>query len=375
MDSQSDGGSSAVTPDAPIDGPAHHLLGLLLPGGWKVMATREPQPGDTGGYFSVGYFAHQVDDQDVPTSDTAFVRALDYSRWPELGFSSQVDAIQILASALVFEREMVRACAGRRMRNVVRGIDSGSVEVDGFAPFSTVDYLVFEVADGDVRKHLPTLDAFDEAWKLRVVHDVANGLRQLHQEDFAHQDLKPSNVLCFEPKKASRLFKVGDLGRAHSPSMSGPHSSLAAPGDQNYAPLELLYGQIDSDERRRRRCVDAYLLGSLVTFMFTGIGTSAGTLSYLASEFHPACWRESYPQVLPYIREAYNQHMEDFAAALTTGLRPKVLELVRELTDPDPTVRGNAKAGLGSLRFAMERYVSVLDFLTRDAEIRLRNAL
>jgi hypothetical protein len=67
--------------------------------------------------------------------------------------------------------------------------------------------------------------------------------------------------------------------------------------------------------------------------------------------------------------------MEDFAAALTTGLRPKVLELVRELTDPDPTVRGNAKAGLGSLRFAMERYVSVLDFLTRDAEIRLRNAL
>ena len=365
----------AEDPATTPGGPAHRLLGLILEGGWHVTSMRSSQPDDTGAYFSVGYFADQVDAQESPTGARAFVKALDYSKWEELNLRTSADAIQALTSAFLFERDIVEACTGRHMANVVRGIDSGSVVVPGFAqPFATVNYIVFEVADGgDVRAQLRSLDAFDEAWKLRVLHNVANGLRQLHQADFAHQDLKPSNVLCFGEIANGGSAKVGDLGRAHNPLSPGPHANAQVPGDAKYAPPELLYRQFEPDERLRCRAIDAYHLGSLITCLFCALGTTAGILSRLAPEFHFSVWTEDYSSVLPYVREVYDDHLDEVATFLPQHDTDKLMALIRELTDPDPAVRGNPKSGHHYTRFAMERYVSILNRLARDAEIRLKN--
>lgn len=367
---------SSVDLPSPADAPAHHLLGFELEGGWKITGKRTPRPGDTGAYFSVGYYAERHDDEGNPLGERAFVKALDYSKWEQLEFGTPVEAIQALSSAFVFERDIVQACTGRRMANVVRGITSGSVSVPGSAsPFSIVDYLVFEIADEDVRGRLTTLDAFDEAWKLRVLHNTANGLRQLHQANFAHQDLKPSNVLCFPEANGEVLAKVGDLGRAHNAQAPGPHAGAPIPGDIKYAPPELLYRQFETDDRLRCRAIDVYHLGSLVTCMFTGLGTTAGIFTYLPLEFYFASWTGDYATVLPYVREAYDHHMSDVEAALPDTVRVDLLQLVRELCDPDPRVRGNPRAGGSVARFTMERYVSILNRLAWNAEIRLKNSI
>lgn len=57
--------------------------------------------------------------------------------------------------------------------------------------FTKVDYLIFELADGDVRSHLDAMPAFDAAFLLRTLHHVATGLQQLHRAQIAHQDLNP----------------------------------------------------------------------------------------------------------------------------------------------------------------------------------------
>jgi serine/threonine protein kinase len=39
---------------------------------------------------------------------------------------------------------------------------------------------------------------FDLAYRMRVLHNTAKGLNQLHVSQIAHQDIKPSNVVTFD---------------------------------------------------------------------------------------------------------------------------------------------------------------------------------
>lgn len=57
-----------------VDGPAYHLEGLKLDGGWTVLGIVQKQPRETGGNFSVGY---RVRDDD---GTEAFLKALDLTR-------------------------------------------------------------------------------------------------------------------------------------------------------------------------------------------------------------------------------------------------------------------------------------------------------
>jgi hypothetical protein len=107
--------------------------------------------------------------------------------------------------------------------------------------------------------------------------------------------------------------------------------------------------------------------------MFCALGTTAGMLSRLAPEFHFSIWTGDYGSVLPYVREAYDDHLDEVAAFLPQLDRDKLMALIRELSDPDPAVRGNPRSGGSFARFTMERYVSILNRLARDAEIRLKN--
>jgi serine/threonine protein kinase len=59
-------------------------------------------------------------------------------------------------------------------------------------------YLPFELATGDLREQVDLSRRFDLAYRLRVLHNSAKGLSQLHNSHIAHQDLKPSNVVTFD---------------------------------------------------------------------------------------------------------------------------------------------------------------------------------
>jgi serine/threonine protein kinase len=354
-------------------GPAYQLLGLTLNNRWRVTELRSPSSDDTGGYFSVGYFA---EDLDSPTNEEVFVKALDYSRWRELQFPSLADAMSYLTEGFRFERDIVMECADLRMRNVVKGFDSGSIEIAGFEIFNYVDFIVFEKAECDVRGRLRSVEAFDVAWKLHLLHNVAKGLQQLHQSKKAHLDLKPSNVLCFDESDLETMAKIGDLGRAHDASRSGPHSNVVFPGDRTYAPPEVLYGLNESDRILQTRQIDMYLLGSMMTFMFTGIGMTAGMLMFLDPSLLPNSWRGTYSEVLPYLREAYESHIAEIERTIPAAMRESLTLTIKELTDPDIAQRGHRKDPFGSRsRFSMEKYVSILNRLSRDADMKLRAEL
>ena len=355
-------------------GPAHQLVGQTLNDRWLVSEIRSPETDDTGGYFSVGYYA--VDTQSPDERDEVFVKALDYSRWRELGFPSLADAVSHLSAGYRFERDIVMECAGLRMRNVIRGLDSGSIQIEGFEIFDSVDFIVFERAESDIRGRLRTIESFDVAWKLHVLHNVANGLQQLHQHKKAHLDLKPSNVLCFGDSDLDTMAKIGDLGRAHDETRTGPHSAAVFPGDWNYAPPEVLYGHNESDRLLQTRQIDMYLLGSMMTFMFTGIGMTAGIMSFLDRALFPTNWRGSYEDVLPYLREAYETHLETVELVIPASMRNTLIGTIKELTDPDVNQRGFPRNPVGSKsRFSMEKYVSIINRLSREADMKLKAEL
>jgi serine/threonine protein kinase len=304
-----------------------------------------------------------VENQD---GEEAFMKALDYSG--ALASRDPARMLQAMTEAYNFERDVLQKCRDRRLTRVVRAIADGSVQVPTLSGTEVVQYLIFEKADSDSRNFINTSKAFDTAWALRSLHHVATGLRQMHINDMAHQDVKPSNILVFNNNSS----KISDVGRAAYKGHSPPHENLSCPGDPSYAPPEVLYHHREVDWGPRRLACDCYLLGSMVSFFFTGVAATPGMLAHLLPQHHPRVWTGTYQQVLPYIRDAFGKMVDNFEQTVDVSLRPGLSSIVRQLCDPDPRLRGHPKdrSSIGNA-FSLERYVSAFNLLASKAELKL----
>jgi len=274
--------------------------------------------------------------------------------------------VQHITTIFNFERDLLRICEDRRMDRVVRAIDNGVATVSS-TPFGSVPYLIFEAADCDVRHHLDRGSATGFAWKLRSLHHIATGLRQLHGAGIAHQDLKPSNVLVFRSNVSGETSKLADLGRASRAGVACPFDLENWPGDPNYAPPEFHYGHVEADWNRRRIGADLYLLGSMVVFLFTQTTSISMLLNALPVEFWPANWNGTYTGVLPYVQHAHGLFLQDFGSQIENDtLRGELLPVLQQLCEPDPARRGDTSRPINKL--ALERYVSRFDLLASRAE-------
>lgn len=342
---------------------AELLLGRTLEDGWKVIERIETPPVATGGCFSVCYLVESA------RGNRAFLKALDYSRAFGEENPDPARALQAMTEAYNFERDLLKKCSERKMDHVVRALGDGSLRVSEAQGVNVVQYLLFELADHDVRLHLALSEKIDVAWKLRSLHHVATGLRQLHSAGIAHQDLKPSNVLVFEDQTS----KVGDLGRAAYEGKIGPWDGLAWPGDPAYAPPELLYGHRPPDWRTRRLGSDLYLMGSMIFFFFTGLSATHLLTSELPPELRPGTWRGTFDEGLPYFRDAFGRAVSVLRREIPGDfLKTELGMIVSQLCDPDPRHRGVPRGirGLGS-QFSLERYVTKFDLLASRCELRI----
>ena len=351
-------GTTAV-PQLP---PAARLEGLTLSSGWRVVERLPIQDGATGGFFSCQYLV-------VKDSRNAFLKALDYSKAGEIAAQMGSDiptALQSLIQAYNFERNLLKQCARKRMDRVVVALEDGSVRVDE-GVFGEVSYLIFEPADGDIRNHLAVVARVDIAWLLRCLHHIATGLYQLHASSVAHQDLKPSNVLVFE----RTISKVADLGSASIKGIECPRDGVTFAGDSTYAPPELLYGHIDLEWNRRRQACDVYHMGSMVVFLFCGVGMTAMLLKHLPIEYDYRTFNGTYAQALAEVRDAFGRAIQECTANIPGDkLRAALREAISQLCDPDPLLRGHPlnRRGIAN-QYSLERFVSLFNLLARRAEI------
>jgi len=336
--------------------PAMQLLGRTLADGWLVVEEFQLAASGTGGTFSAGYIAER-------DGHRVFVKALDLSRAGSPGVN-RIDELKRLTTKFAFERDLLDACATKKMDKVVRAVGRGEVMV---APGlgGTVDYLLFELADGDIRKHMEQAASLNAAWVFRCLQHISNGIGQLHQANIAHQDVKPSNVLVY----SKLTSKIGDLGRAVLKGVDGPHDGRRIPGAQSYAPPELLYSEIPTEWAARRFGCDLYLLGSMVVFLFAKTTMTALLFAELPAQFHYQSYRGFFRDVLPHLRDAMDQGMARFSLSVPAPYTDQVLRIVRELCDPDPLRRGHPRNVImkNGSQYSVERYVSEFNLLASRA--------
>lgn len=134
--------------------PAEQLEGLTLEGNWQVGQQILLNPNSTGGNFSCGYFVTS------PDGRNGFLKALDFSRAMKSPDPARI--LQALTEAFNYERDLCEKCNDKFFDRIVRSICSGTVNVPN-SSYGAVQYLIFELAEGDARTYLAKLAAFDLA--------------------------------------------------------------------------------------------------------------------------------------------------------------------------------------------------------------------
>jgi serine/threonine protein kinase len=324
------------------------MKGIQLPGGWVV--------GDmigAGRSRSVGYHVTG------PAGEKAFLKALDCFRAYEA--KDTLAAMDEIISSIRHERDLVKMCAKDRMSRVVRGLDYGEIKLAKNE--HAVWYLIFELAQGDVRHELAKIDPDEQVWRLRTLHQAAVGLAQMHRRGLCHQNMKPSHLLAV-PEQG---VKIGDLSTTSMEGLPVPLFDADNPGDPIYAPPESLYGFRLAGDLEHQRARDMYLFGSLIPFLYLEITTTTALLAHLDGPWHPRETEASFEETLPYLNEAFDGVVQELEESEAPAI---LIASFRELCQPDPRRRGHprAHAETHGSSYSLERYVSRLALALWHAE-------
>lgn len=340
---------------------------------WNVLELLKRPIGGTGGTFSVGYL---VEDND---GKKAFMKATDLGL---LGVSKAKSKLDQITDAMVqqqFERSMLEVCQGSGMDRIVHSFDYGEHEVvvEGIKEY--VFFIIFEIAKGNIRQKAREFRSSGISWIPKAAHNLSVALSQLHKAKISHNDVKPSNFLVFD----ITLQKLSDLGRATSDGVAGPWDSLKAAGDRTYSPPEAWGYQFDPQRSGSRyhhdyrANFDLYMLGSLIYFLLTEQSLNQTIMLYLRPEYLHVNWTGTFCDVLPYIRDAHGcalQHMKKEVIAIygddATHHLEEIFGMVRNLTEVDPEVRGDAQNSTRGLsRLDLQRVISRCNSLSYKLDI------
>lgn len=343
------------------DNAAYSLTGRVLKQKWYVKKRLEPSQFSTGGNFSVCYI---VEDND----GIAFLKALDFKQFMNDPNQDMVTGLNNATNCFLYEKNLLSMCSNKKFSKVSYVLDEGEEYVANHS-IPKVPYLIFELADGDVRNHLSFTSDVDLAWKLRSLHNISTGLMQLHSIEVTHQDLKPSNVLLYEGEKTS---KIGDLGRAICKNLKSPYDTMPFSGDNFYAPIEILYGHYESEWAKRVYLTDAYMLGSMATFYVSGMNINALMFNHLNDTFKPWNWGGDFKSALSYILDAFYLSIEEIKINISNErIANDLAFIIQELCYPDPEKRclHYSKGKINSL--ILQRVVSAFNRIAFFAEINL----
>tara|TARA_R110001592_G_scaffold7032_3_gene39512 strand:+ start:51658 stop:52686 length:1029 start_codon:yes stop_codon:yes gene_type:complete len=338
--------------------PSTALEGVTTDSGWLIGKMINTTSG-SGGNFCTRYTAVSSDGK------IGFLKAMDLSTVA----SQSLEDIKKTIDEYLFEQAILKECKNKKLTRVVTPLDSGEIiSPKAIAPLNRVFYIIFELAEGDLREQFINNEV--HSWKkvFKSLHHVAVGIKQLHQIGIAHQDIKPSNVLCFQ----NEVSKISDLGRVTDDKGLSPFSAQWFTGDMTYAPIEILF-RVYPTEFIDRRQSDLHMFGSLIYHVISG----AQLTPVLVEESRllmPHIGNSTYTDALPFIKSAFatiltrfREECEDlFDPELASVLR----DIVNELCFPDYLLRGNLKYSNKVLRLSMEKYVSKMSSIVRMSHIK-----
>ncbi|SIQ57613.1 Protein kinase domain-containing protein [Rhizobium sp. RU20A] len=355
-------------------GNAQHLTGKILKGhktgiGWEVVESLNTPTA----VKSTESNSHVYKVKDQASGRFAFLKAAD------VDFIGGEESLLVRLKALLMHHEFETCvsdhCHGNNMDRVCLAIDHGDAVIEANGVREAVFYLVFELADGDIRDQIFTAEQWTVQRKFRLLHQVAVGLSQLHSVKVSHNDLKPPNVLMYADD-----HKVSDLGQATREDLIAPHDWNAVVGDPRYAPPEALYS-FDGDPgarllpNRLRQCGDLYLLGSLMHFLFSGRMMTPCILERLhpvhLPSFEGEGWEGPYNDLIPFWREAMSEEFTALRKALAqrndfdARSIDQIITFLSQLCDPDPELRGHPLDQVDGIRtFNLQRYISAFNVLS-----------
>lgn len=358
---------------------ADDLVGKTI-NGWYVKSKiqpADPNQGETGGNFSVCYIVEKENRQ-------FFMKVLDYKK----GLSKQIPTgktrTDVLGRFLLefdYEKKLSSYCNSKRASKIILYIDSGEISLNEYL-IPTVSYIVYEMADGNIRKFLDFSKKLDLtsslkslADKLKSLHDVATGINSLHSIEISHQDIKPSNIMQF-PNES----KLGDLGRSlcFSQDVECPYAFNFFWGDLNYAPPEALFRYQLPDIRSNHYNADNYMLGGLIVFYLTGVSINALIEMYLPWKI---TMRDlyakgvSFERALPFLLDAFQKALNDIKTCIPfESVKSGLTSMIEYLCCPDPARRGHPANLISSNRTAahdLYRTITELDLMYRKAKLEL----
>jgi len=343
------------------DTAAHNLEGKTLQQGWKVLKKFVKDKGDSGGFFSVCY---EVEKE----GKKYFMKAFNINGF--IGLAGQgktfMEYMKEMSNAFQYEKELSEYCQHHKVTKVSFVIDSGEENMATYT-YPIVPYLIFDMADGDVRHTLTYSQTLDFSWKLKSLHDIAVGIKQLHGIEVSHQDIKPSNILLFNSES-----KIGDLGRSMCPALNGPYDNYSFSGDNNYSPPEVWYLHQQSEWHERNYAIDCYLLGSMISYYISGISMSAHLMKNI-NMLLPTGLSTSFKNDEPYLLNAFDIALNEIKDTIKIeSVKVELIQLIEFLCHPNPEKRGHPQnfKTKGS-NYSLERFVSQLNILQRKAELAL----
>jgi len=328
-----------------------------------------------GLFFSIGYKVRSGDGRN------AFMKVTDLDLLTD-DAAGIYERMTVALQQHGFERQMLEHCRGNNMDRIALAIDFGDTMILNNGVREPIFYIIFDLAECDVRVQVDKRTQFDLAWVLSALHDLAVAIQQLHRGTVTHNDIKPANLLVFlrDLKFKERLQKLADLGCATSPLMASIYDDAVCAGDPRYAAPEIMYARgtdVDLRTFKARRGADIYHLGSMIFFLVTGRMLTPEIIRHLQPEQRPPDdendWHGSYGTVIPYWREAFGRVLPGFKSNLTTDAKGNLtqtgealLEAMIQLTEPDPRLRGHPHNRVGhNDPLSVQQYITLFDSLRR----------
>ena len=354
----------------------HNLEGTNI-NGWSItqkLPRADKSKGETGGNFSICYLVEK-------DGKKAFMKVLDYllinSRSLPIGITRSA-FIQQSTSLFNYEKDLSEYCRNKKISKVIYYIDSGESQLEGYM-FSDVSYIIYEMANGDIRKVMDFSQKVEFSakvksigLKLKSLHDVAVGLSQLHRNDISHQDLKPSNVLAFDEES-----KIGDLGRSlcFNDEVKCPYP-LGYNGDLSYASIEQYFNYYIPDKKEALYQIDNYMLGSLICFYIVGVSFNTILNRHLPKDLQlqPLVQYGDFELHLPDLINAFQKALKEIENNIPLeDIKDRIVQLISYLCYPDPKRTGHPKTleSKWTPNYDLHRTVQELDYIHKRAELAI----